>query len=131
MTGAEIVGELLRADPAFTAIVPIERIKLGKLPIDIGLPAIVVRVISLTDRQPLKRGARTRSSSRIAVTVRAANVRDQRLVIGLARDCCAGRVGDFAGAERVSILTAGLGPDVDGPGDSFEQTQDFRVSFDA
>jgi hypothetical protein len=31
----------------------------------------------------------------------------------------------------VSILTAGTGPDVAGPNDSYEQTQDFRVSFDA
>ena len=31
----------------------------------------------------------------------------------------------------MSVLTAGLGPDVIGPGSSFEQTQDFTVRFDA
>ena len=39
--------------------------------------------------------------------------------------------GDIGGALRVSILTAGLGPSLNGPGNSFEQTQDFRVSWDA
>jgi len=47
------------------------------------------------------------------------------------RSACASRTGDFAGATNASILTAGTGPDARGPGNSFEQTQDFRVSFDA
>lgn len=48
-------------------------------------------------------------------------------------------IGQLAGANRSCAeifaqfvrVAAGVGPDVGGPADSFEQTQDFRVSFDA
>lgn len=130
-TGVDIVGTLLRAHPDLTAIVPIERIKAGALPDDVALPALLVRCVSSVERQPLKRGAVTRNVDRIAVTVRAASYREQRAVIAIVKPCCAGKTGDIGGGVRVSILTAGTGPDVRGPGDSFEQTQDFRVSHDA
>jgi hypothetical protein len=130
-TGADIVGALLRADPAVTALVPEPSIKLGKLPDGVELPALLVRVISSNERQPLKRGEKTRTIDRVSVAVRAANYRDQTLAMRLVRKCCAGKTGAVAGGESVSILTAGTGPDLNGPGNSFEQTQDFRVSFDA
>lgn len=130
MTGADVVGELLRLDAALTGIVTETSIKLGRLPDGIVLPALLVRVVSLVDRQPLKHSTMVRSVARVGVTVRAASYRDQGIIIGMVRTCCAGRVGDFGDARRVSILTAGLGPDINGPGNSFEQTQDFKVSFD-
>ncbi|UAK25863.1 tail completion protein gp17 [Sphingomonas nostoxanthinifaciens] len=131
MTGAIIVGTLLRASAAMVAAVPIERIKLGLLPDGVPLPAVVIRTISSVDRQPLKRGASVRVTDRVSVTVRAASYRDQTAIIELIRTACAGRIGDVGGGRRVSILTAGTGPDLAGPANSFEQSQDFRVSFDA
>lgn len=131
MTGASIVGELLRASAALGVVVPAAQIKGGRLPEDITLPALLVRTVSVIDRQPLKRGATNRRTDRVAVTVRAASWREQLAIIELVRTICAGRTGDVGGGKRVSILTAGTGPDLDGPGNSFEQTQDFRVSFDA
>ena len=130
MTGVDIVGALLRADVAVTALVPAARIKGGLLPGDVELPALLVRQISGVDRQTLVRQPTRRTTDRVSVTVRAANYRQQREVIALVRSCCAGRTGDIGGGSRVSILTAGTGPDVNGPGNSFEQAQDFRVSFD-
>jgi len=131
MTGADIVGALLRSHAALIARVPVANIKGGVLSETAPLPSLLVRVVSLVDRQPLRRTGWVRSVARVSVTVRAASYRDQGEIIRLVRDCCAGRVGDLGGAERVSILTAGLGPDLIGPGNSFEQAQDFRVSFDA
>lgn len=131
MTGGDIIGALLRADAAVTALVPEASIKGGRLPEGQPLPALLVRTVSLVDRQPLKRSGWVRSVARVAVTVRAASYRDQNEIIKLVRDCGAGKTGNIGGGTRVSILTAGLGPDVNGPGGSFEQTQDFRVSFDA
>jgi len=131
MTGAEIIGALLRAYPALTAIVPATDIKGGRLPEGAVPPLLLVRVISLIDRHPLKRQGWERSTARIAVTVRAASYAQQGQIISIVRACCAGRTGNIGGGTRVAILTAGLGPDLDGPGNSFEQTQDFRVSFDA
>ncbi|KHA64274.1 hypothetical protein NI18_10330 [Sphingomonas sp. Ant20] len=95
------------------------------------LPAILIRSVTLIDRQRLKREALVRSVERVSVAVRAANYRDQKAAIKLIRRCCRDMTGDLSGCFRVSILTAGTGPDVGGPANSFEQTQDFRVSFDA
>jgi len=131
MTGADIIGALLLADAAVTNRVPVGRIKAGRLPEGVDLPALLVRVISIVDRHALVRSGWERRTARVSVTVRAASYRDQSEIIELVRQCCAGRVGNIGGGTRVSILTAGTGPDVSGPGNSFEQAQDFRVSFDA
>jgi len=131
MTGVEIVGDVLSKYAALLEIVPVDNIKAGVLPDGITLPALLVRTVSVVDRQPLKRGNLVRSTERVSVAVRAASYIDQKAVIRLVRACCAGQTGDIAGAFNVSILTAGTGPDVGGPANSFEQTQDFRVSFDA
>ncbi|HEX8585059.1 MAG TPA: hypothetical protein VF680_11680 [Allosphingosinicella sp.] len=130
-TGVDIVGALLRAHAGLLAVVPIERIKAGALPDGVELTALLIRCASSVERQVLKRGATTRTTDRIAVTVRAASYREQRAAIALVKACCAGLTGDVGGGRSVSILTAGTGPDMRGPGDSFEQTQDFRVSYDA
>lgn len=130
-TGADIIGALLRADPAFIALVPVERVKMGELPENVALPAVLIRLVSQIERSTLQRGAFVRTTDRIAVAVRAASYREQRRIIKQARRTCAGRTGDIGGALRVSILPAGLGPDVRGPGNTFEQTDDFRVSYDA
>jgi hypothetical protein len=130
MRGGDIVAALLRADAAVTALVAVTDIKTGRLPANAALPALLVRTISVVDRQPLKRGPWVRVTDRVSVTVRAESYRTQGAVIKAVRTCCAGKVGDLGGGVRVSILTAGLGPDLNGPGDTFEQAQDFRVSFD-
>lgn len=131
MSGTDIVGALLLADANLCAVVVPQSIKAGKLPDDTALPALLVRTVSVVERHPLKRSGWERVTARISVAVRAENYRQQGQVIALVRACCSGRTGDIGGGTRVSILTAGLGPDVNGPGDTFEQTQDFRVSFDA
>ena len=130
MTGADIVAALLRADPAILAIASLDRIKLGRLPDNVALTALLVRRISSVDRQPLKWNSNVRVTDRVSVTVRAASYRDQVAAIRLVRACCAGRTGDLGGGKAVSILTAGIGPDLAGPADSFEQACDFRVSFE-
>lgn len=129
MSGVSIVGALLRAHAPLIAAVPIESIKAGKLPDGVALPAILVRSISLVERRTVRRGEVVRSTERVAVAVRASSYREQRALIRQVRMCCAGQVGDLGGGAAVSIQSAGTGPDVGGPADSFEQTQDFLVSF--
>jgi hypothetical protein len=131
MTGAEIVGAVLRAADAVIATVAVARIKGGKLPDDVALPALLVRTISSIERQKLKRTGKIRTVDRVSVTVRAASYAEQLAVIKAVKDACAGQTGNVGGAESVSILNAGSGPDLIGPGDTFEQATDFRVSFDA
>ncbi len=132
MSGAMIVNVLLRADEAVIAQVPVASIKIGRLPDGTQPPALLVRTVSSVDRQPLKRGGWVRRTDRIAVTVRAGSYRDQAAIIRLINSVCPGVKGDvLPDAKRVSILAAGVGPDVSGPGNSYEQTHDFRVSYDA
>ena len=131
MSGIQIVGALLQNDANLTQKVPPERMKAGKLPDSVVLPALLLRSISLVERQTLKRGHTVRTAERIAVTVRAASYRDQAAIIRMIRAACAGRQGIIAGFSGVAVHSAGTGPDLLGPGDSFEQTQDFRVSYDA
>lgn len=131
MNGTDIIGSLLCVDEALTAAVAQANIKAGRLPDGAGLPALLVRFVSGVERHPLKRSGWERRTDRIAVLVRAGSYRQKGELIELVRACCSARTGDLGGGTRVSILTAGLGPDVDGPGNTYEQTQDFRVSYDA
>jgi len=131
MTGTRIIGALLRADQHVLGTVVAASIKAGRLPDSVTLPALLVRTVSNIERQPLKRAGWVRQTDRVSVAVRAENYDEKDGIIALVKACCAGRTGDIGGGIRVSITTAGLGPDVNGPGDTFEQTQDFRVSFDA
>lgn len=129
MSGVLIAGALLRGHAPLVQIVPDDRMKGGALPEGIHLPAILIRTVSSIDHPFLKRGATNHVTERVAVAVRAASYRDQRLIIQLIRSACAGMTGTIAGFAGVSVLTAGTGPDVRGPGNSFEQTQDFKISF--
>lgn len=130
MTGAEIMGVLFLANQPLTAAVAEQAIKAGRLPDGVTLPSVLVRTVSLIDRQPLRRQGWIRSIARVSAMVRATSYEEQIGIIGLVRGIPLGAVGTIGTAQNVVVLTAGLGPDVIGPGDTFEQTQDFRVAFD-
>lgn len=129
MSGAMIIGTLLSADTDVLALVTVDRIEASMLPDNTPLPALLVRLVSSVDRQTLKREAVVHVTERVAVTVRASSYQEQGAVIRAVRRCCAGKIGNIGGGVNVSILTAGTGPDLLGPAGSFEQTQDFRISF--
>jgi hypothetical protein len=131
MSGVTIISTLLEESEALLAAVPISRIKAGRLPDDAPLPALLIRRVSMTEEQMLKRGAVVRTIERISVAVRAGAYRDVAPILKLVRAACAGKLGTIGDFNNVAVLTAGMGPDVIGPGNSFEGTQDFRVSFDS
>lgn len=131
MTGAEIMGALLYAHAPLTSVVPTNQIKGGRLPDGTPLTSLLVRTVSLIDRQPLVHPGWFRSTARVSVMVRAASYDDQIATIRLVRSVPKGALGTVGAAENVVVLTAGLGPDVIGPGNTYEQTQDFRVAFDS
>lgn len=130
-TGTDIIGALLLADAELIALIPAPRIKSGVLPDGIDLPALVVQETSQVERQTLVRGSKVRMIDRVSVTGRFNSIRERKTIMEMVKTICAGRTGTIADMENVSILTAGRGPDLLGPADSFEKTQDFRVSYDA
>jgi hypothetical protein len=130
MNGCAIIGHLLRGMAELTAMIPAANIKAGEL--EEGQLGILVRTVTLIDRHSLSHEALQHSVERVSATVRAKTYRDQVAAITLIRRACAGVVAAQIGeATNVAVLTAGTGPDVRGPGNTFEQAQDFRVSFNA
>lgn len=129
--GSDIIGALLLADADLLAVVPAARIRAGALPENVDLPALLVTCTSAVERTSLVRGAWTRTVDRISVTVRAATHAERKTVLGLVTACCAGKTGNIGGGTRVAIRSAGRGPDLRGPGNTFDRTADFRVSYDA
>jgi hypothetical protein len=133
MSGGEILGGWLRADAALTEQVKPAGIKGGRLADDEVLPVLLVRSLSIVDRQTLALEAMVRMTERVSVTVRAATYRDRVSIMRTLRS--AGRAGivipAVGDARNISILTAGAGPELNGPGNSFERSQDFTVTYDA
>lgn len=131
ISGAGIIGELLRTHAALTAHVPVAHIKRGRLADDAALPTLVVAEVSQIERQTLKRGALVRTVDRVSVTGRFESDRQRAEIMQMVKDACAGWRGDMGALSSISVLTAGRGPDLNGPGNSFEKTQDFKVGYDA
>jgi hypothetical protein len=133
MSGGEILGKLLRDDVGLTQKVAAAAIKGGRLADAEALPVLLVRSLSIVDRQSLALEAMVRTTERVSVTVRAASYRDRKAIMDLLRSV--GRAGiaitAMGDARNISVLTAGAGPELNGPGDSFERNQDFTVSYDA
>lgn len=132
LDGCTIIGTLLRGDAGIINIVPATNIAEGAPPRGAQLPIILIESTSSVEPgQPLVRGAAVMTVDRVAVTIRAASHRDRKRIRALVVACCAGKTGSIAGASNVSVLTAGAGPDLRGPADSFDRTQDFRVFYNA
>lgn len=133
MSGGEILGALLRDNAALIEVVKVSAIRGGRLADDEALPVLLVRSLSIVDRQSLALEAMVRTTERISVTVRAASYRDRKTIMQRLRT--AGRAGmvieAMDDARNISVLTAGAGPELNGPGNSFERNQDFYVSYDA
>lgn len=131
MTGVEIVGTLLRQYEPLAAEVPHRFIKAGALPDDAQMDALLIRSVSLTDRQFLKEGSLASVVERVSVTVRASSYARQKLLIRLVRQACRGFTGAMGDATEIAVRPNGQGPDVRGSDDSYQQAQDFRVAFTA
>lgn len=131
MSGVSIIAALIEADAELLALVPLVKIKAGRLPDETGPPAMLIRHVSMIEQQMLRRGTVVHTVERISVALRVAEYRHLGAILKLLRAACAGKTGTVAGFHNVAVLTAGTGPDLNGPGNTFERTQDFRAAFDA
>lgn len=131
MTGVEIVGRLLHLHAPLAAEVPARFIKAGALPDDAQMDALLVRSVSLTDRQFLTEGPLASSVERVSVTIRASTYARQKLLLKLVRQACHDFTGAMGDASAIAVRTNGQGPDLRGTDGSYQQAQDFRVAFTA
>lgn len=128
ITGADIVGELIREQEPILAIVPLEKIKGGRLDM-VDVPAILVRTISSIDQPGLELESTVRVVDRVSATVRACDYDQQLTLIGLLGAIATDFIPAMGAATNISIRPAGRSPDMEGPGETFEQAHDFRVTF--
>lgn len=131
MSGVTIIAALIEAHAPLLAMVPLPQIKAGRLPDRTPMPSMLIRHVSMVERTTLRRGAMVHTIERVSVAVRASEYRQPTEILKLVRAACAHKTGAIAGFTNVAVLTAGTGPDLNGPNDTFERTQDLRVSFDA
>lgn len=129
MTGAEIIGSLLLNHLPLLAVVPLAGIKADRLDEPTPIPALLVTDISFRQRRTLRRGEQVRVTERIRVTVRAKTADQRRQVMELVWSCCSDWTGNMDGVTGIAVLEDGRGPGLVGVGNSFEQAQDFLVSY--
>lgn len=129
--GVDAVRAALVAHTPLLAMVPAARI-IGDdtLPQGEVLPSITLASISKIDRNIPNPGAYRHVVERVQVTIHAATSPSRAQVLAAVRKAAADKIGvAVSGLIRVTIHTAGAGPDFTGEGDIRITTQDFRVTY--
>lgn len=130
MSAVKIIMGLLLGHAPLTAITTTRRIAPGIIQQATVLPAIAVTEVSSIDRNIVNQGSIRHVSSRVQVTVMAANYPSQKELITLVRKACADQIGTLSGFDGVAVHTDSRGPDFNDPDAGFYmQSQDFMVSF--
>ena len=111
MSAVKVVRYLLAHNAPLLAVVPATEIMAGILPQDVALPALGVMHVSTT-RQHLIAGSATElCTSRVQVTVQAADYPTQKAVLALVRAALKRQRGVIAGVDVKSVLSDVEGPD--------------------
>lgn len=133
MSGASIVGTLLRANAALIAVVPAAKIFNGVIPITTTLPAISIAEVDAVETRTVRMSADdVLTTSRIQVTVQAKSYATQKQVIELVRKALPHTRGTVGSYWVDSILPDSAGPDMqDTDTTIYMQSRDFRVTFAA
>ncbi len=130
MSAVKIITALLTAYAPLTALTTTSRIIAGVIPQGTALPAVAITEVSSVDRNIISHGALRHVTSRVQVTVLAANYPSQKALISHVRKACADQIGTIAGVAGATVHTDSRGPDFNDPDAGFYmQSQDFMVSF--
>ncbi|WP_294392000.1 hypothetical protein [uncultured Sphingomonas sp.] len=128
--GEDVIDALLRASAAMLALVPASQMAIGRLRDGTPLDTILIRTISGVDQHILDDGDGIRRRERIEVSIRAETHRRRKRLRRLVQQVCNDAAGTIAGLHNVVVMTAGSGPDLIGPGDTFDGGEDFAVEFE-
>ena len=132
MSAVAIMRALLTTHTPLLALVPANRIFAGKIPQGTTLPAIAIEEISGYEQPTIARlQATSMQRRRVQVTVCASSYPTQKAVHAA---CALGpgvHRGTYAGFKALSVLPAGVGPDMNDLDDDsiYEQSRDFMVTF--
>lgn len=130
MSAVKVIRNLLANHSSLTAVVPATRIMAGVLPQSTALPAIGITHISTTRRHTVAGGSNEYCSSRVQVTVMAANYPSKQSILELIRASLPRSRGLVNGVNVDSIILEMEGPDFsDSEVKIFMQSNDFIVNF--
>ncbi len=131
MTAALAIRELLVGATPLTALCPASNIMVGVVPQKVGLPSISIEHISTTPISHIDAQADYNLvTSRVQVTVLAAEYMEGEAVLAAVRKACNYQRGTLAGLGVVNILRDLVGPDVsDEKSDICFKSIDFMVTF--
>ena len=130
MSGVQIIVAQLLGNAAVNAIAPDDNIVGGALPQEASLPALQVETISEMDLQVLKRGAFRLVTERVQVRALGRDYAEAHELIKAAKRACADTFPTIPGLQRISILSAGGGPEgLHIPTGAPSRTHDFKVRY--
>jgi len=130
MSGVQIIVAQLLDSAAVTAIADPDSIVGGTLPQGTPLPALQVETISEMDLQVLSRGAYRLVTERVQVTALGLDYVQAHDLIKAAKRACADTFPTIAGLSRISVLSAGGGPEgIHVATGAPARTHDFKVRY--
>ena len=131
MSGKAIAWYVLSNNADILAQVPATNIYVGIPPMDFPLPAISVSTITAASRNFVSMDSATYLwTERVQVTVSTGTGTLKQLLIKLVATAMKSARGNVNGFDCDSILSAGIGPDMDDPATTiFEQSSDFIIRF--
>lgn len=132
MSAVAIMRALLTTHVPLLALVPATRIFAGKIPQGTTLPAVSITEISGYEQSTIARlQATSMQRRRVQVTVCASSYPTQKAVHAACALGPGAHRGTHAGFKTLSVLPAGVGPDLNQLDDDniYEQSRDFMVTF--
>lgn len=133
MSGAAIVGTLLRANSNLIAVVPAAKIFNGVIPIATVLPALSIIEVDAVETRSVRMAVdEVLTRSRVQVTVQAKAYATQKQVLELVRKALPHTRGTVGSYWVDSILPDSAGPDMqEVDAGIYMQSRDFLVTFAA
>lgn len=130
MSDVAIACYVLAESSSVTARVPIDRIIGGDLPLEIGLPAIGIKTVTINYDDYLADAPERRARARTRVTVHGRTLTDVKEILLLCRQALGRSIVTVPGFTMVAIAVGPTGPDMTIPGPKIRyQSQDFMIGF--
>lgn len=131
MSGAAVVRALLAAHAAVRELIPNETgIVAGVLPLNSPVPALSVHTIDESEIPTMARNLSRRTIvERVQVTALSRDYTEMKRLLKAAALGRGVHTGEVRGVRVLSVLPAGVGPEIPRDDGIYEQSRDFMVTF--